>query len=549
MNKALWICTITAALTFSAAGQIITTVVRSGGASGIGYNGNTRPKFTAGGNMRDGIYAYSDQSYRWINTPEEMEGSEYVRTFDSDTNAPNVNYAVTFTVKASVWISMDDRVSSPQAAADRITNKIASPGTFKDTGWDLFIQEPAINRSMSVYAAVLDPGTYHFGYTDPNTVNNYVIGAIVLDNYGGGSGTAEDPYQLWTAAQFDSIRCHMNHWNKHFILMADIDTYALGGCGYYNVIGFDAGIYGARAFTGVFDGNGHTISGFSYFDLGGPIGMFGDVTGPNAQIKNLGLIRPFVSSQQQDIVAILVGSLEGGVVSNCFIMDGEVAGLSDVGMLVGINDAGTIVNCYATGKAASVNSRTGGLVGINNGILRSCYAAVEVSGKTELGGLIGFQDQKGRIVKTYWDTGVSRLTNMCGAAAWNATGCNNVYGKTTAEMKTLATFLTDPNDGTTGWDFTGEAANGTADVWRMCGKGKPNDPNDPQAGYPRLSWEYSRSGDFVCPDGVALDDLLYLANRWLATTPETIGASDANLDGKADLSDLAILSEHWLWDY
>ncbi len=43
-----------------------------------------------------------------------------------------------------------------------------------------------------------------------------------------------------------------------------------------------------------------------------------------------------------------------------------------------------------------------------------------------------------------------------------------------------------------------------------------------------------------------VDDLLYLSNRWLAVTPETIGASDANGDGITDLNDYAILATHWL---
>jgi hypothetical protein len=98
-------------------------------------------------------------------------------------------------------------------------------------------------------------------------------------------------------------------------------------------------------------------------------------------------------------------------------------------------------------------------------------------------------------------------------------------------MKTLATFMG------AGWDFVGELANGTEDVWRMCADG---------VDYPRLSWEFSKTGDFDCPDGVAIDDLLYIASRWLATTPETIGAADANADGKLDLSEFAILAANWL---
>ncbi len=66
------------------------------------------------------------------------------------------------------------------------------------------------------------------------------------------------------------------------------------------------------------------------------------------------------------------------------------------------------------------------------------------------------------------------------------------------------------------------------------------------ADYPRLAWEYSTGGDFACPEGVALDDLLYLSERWLATTPATAGAADANGDGKVNLYDFVALSSGWM---
>ena len=41
--------------------------------------------------------------------------------------------------------------------------------------------------------------------------------------YGGGSGTEGDPYQIWDANQMQAIGADANDWDKHFILMADID--------------------------------------------------------------------------------------------------------------------------------------------------------------------------------------------------------------------------------------------------------------------------------------------------------------------------------------
>ena len=104
-------------------------------------------------------------------------------------------------------------------------------------------------------------------------------------------------------------------------------------------------------------------------------------------------------------------------------------------------------------------------------------------------------------------------------------------GLTTAQMQKIATFLD------AGWDFVGEGENGTEDTWRMCAD---------WVDYPRLAWEFACGGDFDCPDGVGIEDVWYLSDRWLATTPATVGAADPTGDGVADLADLAILAAHWL---
>jgi len=47
--------------------------------------------------------------------------------------------------------------------------------------------------------------------------------------YGGGSGTKDDPYQIWTAGQLNAVGTEPNDWDKHFQLMADIDLSAFDG--------------------------------------------------------------------------------------------------------------------------------------------------------------------------------------------------------------------------------------------------------------------------------------------------------------------------------
>ncbi|MHC4068563.1 MAG: LamG domain-containing protein, partial [Planctomycetota bacterium] len=105
-----------------------------------------------------------------------------------------------------------------------------------------------------------------------------------------GNGIEGDPYQIWDVADMQAIGADANYWDAHFELMADIDLGAYTGTS-FNVIGNDV-----NAFTGVFDGNGHTISNFTYDSNGVDyVGLFGYVDDPSAEIKDLGLLDPNIS--------------------------------------------------------------------------------------------------------------------------------------------------------------------------------------------------------------------------------------------------------------
>jgi hypothetical protein len=218
-----------------------------------------------------------------------------------------------------------------------------------------------------------------------------------------------------------------------------------------------------------------------------------------------------------DYIGGLIGSSGGEYVRYSFA-SGSVSGRWYVGGLVGANSS-TIDYCYAKGSIGGF-SNVGGLVGasVNDNLsIHGCFASGNVSGGGDVGGLIGKND--GPVTASFWDFDATGQMSSAGGT-----------GKTTAEMKTLATFTG------AGWDFVGVPDYRTADVWRMCVDG---------ADYPRLSWEFSEHGDFACPDGVAMEDLLYLAGRWMASKSEGVGAADGNGDGRVDLCDFGVLGENW----
>jgi len=111
------------------------------------------------------------------------------------------------------------------------------------------------------------------------------------------------------------------------------------------------------------------------------------------------------------------------------------------------------------GTGDNVGSLAGHTVG--GSAITTSYSSGSVSGTECVGGLVGYQ-RSSRILSSFWDTHISGQHKSAGG-----------MGKTTAQMQTAATFLA------AGWDFVGETANGTDDVWWIL-EGQD---------YPRLWWE------------------------------------------------------------
>ncbi len=366
--------------------------------------------------------------------------------------------------------------------------------------------------------------------------------------YGGGTGEPNDPYQIYTAEQMNAIGANANDWDKHFKLMADIDLSSFTGAD-FNIIGAYVSWDSPdnKPFSGVFDGSGHTISNFSYTSAAdvNDVGLFAYVSGENARIKDLGLIDPNVDAGAGDYVAALVGSLSGGIISNCYARGtgvsaagwgigglvgdnwgtitncystGSVSGTADVGGLVGQN-FNTITDCYSTASVSGVYS-AGGLVGTNYSTISNSYAAGDVYADQYVGGLVG-SDDSGTVSASLWDTDTSgQSTSAAGT------------GKTTAEMQTESTF-TD-----IGWDFVDESINGTEDIWSIC----------EGTNYPRLLRQIL-AGDFVCPDGITEADFSFFLAHWLNSNCDLgndyCEGTDLNKSGAVDNDDLEIFLANW----
>ena len=187
----------------------------------------------------------------------------------------------------------------------------------------------------------------------------------------------------------------------------------------------------SNRFSGVFAGNGYTLSNLTIHTAANYIGLFGVLSG-SGTITGTGLSDVAVHGNNE------VGGLVGrsyGTISNSY-SSGDVSGAYQVGGLVGYTQDGTITNSYATGDVSGRNM-AGGLVGANVGTITnsSATAAVLVE-EIHAGGLVAFN--KGQITNSY-AAGVAEgrsLTgglvgyNYKGAMVMNSYAAGNALGDT-----------------------------------------------------------------------------------------------------------------------
>jgi hypothetical protein len=277
------------------------------------------------------------------------------------------------------------------------------------------------DSDVSITVTLQDNLAHLVGQTTPppNSADFFIfsLDAVAQRKYGGGSGTAEDPYQIATADDLIALGETYEDYDKHFILTDDIDldpNLPRRKVFERAVIAPDVndvewGFQGVR-FTGGFDGNGHTISNLTVHG-GSYLGLFGCVGGflSLADIANVRMDNVDVNGIG-DHVGSLVGNFgdwgEGGVMTNCY-STGTVSGSSEVGGLVGSNGyfflarGGVLANCY-TAATVTGYENVGGLVGYNSfGSVVASYGTGTVSGHSGVGGLIGTNDQDGTVIRCF----------------------------------------------------------------------------------------------------------------------------------------------------
>lgn len=322
---------------------------------------------------------------------------------------------------------------------------------------------PAIDDKSDIYNSVFG---CTYGYSDKKQTGEF--GTIkyfggteckftrdttlyrVLNEYGGGNGTKENPFIISCYDQL--IRLSEEKASGYFIQTADIkfpsdvkripiDTKKISR-GYENK-SYDFFVYDGQKFT--------------IRNLSGEGGLFGDIAG--AAIKNVVIDGAKIKSGDYDNVGVLVNrvisysfkSAEGNdsfgtgnsKITNCTVKNSKIYGdgAKNIGGLVG--NGGVISYCYASEVSIEGGDNVGGIVG-NACMVNGCLASgITTSGKiSSAGGISGtaygteiFDDgdksymSGGTIIGCGVRTFTSKATNSGGIVGTATADTNSAYIK------------------------------------------------------------------------------------------------------------------------
>ncbi len=353
---------------------------------------------------------------------------------------------------------------------------------------------------------ITDPTGSQFAYNSKDIYSDTLL--FKLKDFDG-SGTATKPFLIADLNDLKTLSENSAYWASglYFRQIANIDasptkTWNSGQ-------GFSP-IGSGGSFEGSYEGDGYTIDGLyinrptEYY-----VGLFGFVAGTvkNLFVTNVNLTGGYYSSG--------FAGFNKGTIQNCY-SDGSVTGSTIAGGLVGYC-AGTITTCYSTVDVTATYGPAGGFVGYLAGTtITNCYSLGSVtrasgSTYTEFAGFCG-RNYDGKIKNCYSAgkviyTGATNPTDKGFAGGMAYT--KNVYtdnffdkeysgqtsastaepsaatGKTTAEMKTVATFTDITTSGlSAAWDFVNDPNDDTGkkDYWDIDLTKNFN------KGYPYLNW-------------------------------------------------------------
>ena len=211
-------------------------------------------------------------------------------------------------------------------------------------------------------------------------------------------------------------------------------------------------------YIGTFDGDGKTVSGLFLNDSNADfVGLFG-LIGSGGTVKNVGVVDSYFKANYR--VGGLCGENYYGTISNCYNTGTVSCKVStdlevDIGGVCGINFCGTITNCHNTGAVSGEyqgNDETkmvfaGGVCGESmDGTIVNCFNTGTVNGKTTIslvilvGGVCAYSNGS-IVISNCYNTGNVKgesaredgYVKVGGVCASNGASISNCYSTGTVE--------------------------------------------------------------------------------------------------------------------
>lgn len=234
--------------------------------------------------------------------------------------------------------------------------------------------------------------------------------SFATDGVLSGTGISSNPYEIYDAEDLKAFAAKVNNDDEtsaFAILKSDI---CLNACTAGKSVLLSNGLLNNglfeqwtpigssdKAYTGTFDGDGHSIRGLYYEDKGAnDVGLF----------KYTGV---------------------GAVVRNLVMEDSYIAGKHRVGSIVGYNN-GTVSDVYNKSTVegmTGIGNYAGGIVGYNNGTVKNVYnKAAHLSGGY-VGGIVGYNATGASVNNAY--NNCTWLGDGGGIAYYNGGSIKNVF--------------------------------------------------------------------------------------------------------------------------
>ncbi len=403
---------------------------------------------------------------------------------------PNVNDGFPFLYHGEVFADFSADITVTEAGIDiHFSDESVPQDSVSSWEWDFdgdgsvdsYIQNPIWSYSST---GVFSPALRINGDHENEFCYIEKTGYIVIIDPADGTGTENDPFLISSLGNLLWLSYTQSVWDDgaYFKQTSNIDatpTYNIDNHRGFVPIGNNS-----VQFNGTFNGNDYTIANL-FVDKPAQIyiGLFGRTL--NAYIENVNLTSASMTgdrwvgalaglSQTTDIANCfssgliqgndtfggLMGKIDGSIVSSsseCDVEGGRVAG-----GLAGSITLATVSDCYAEGHVHATGDYSGGLIGSNNySTVQRCYSLGHVTGSDKVGGFIGSDYctlySPSSITNCVWNTETSGMSTGIGVT--DSEGTYSVNGKTSTQMREKSTYTS------ISWDFVGETANGSADIW------------------------------------------------------------------------------------